>query len=163
VGQPARVWPRSAPDKKLKGRVLSISKLARQGDTWRRGAIPGKRTFRVVLEVLESQPDLLRPGMTADFEIVQGEVSDVLRVPLQGLFKTSSGPSVFVKRGDRFLVRPVKIEGRNANFAAVVSGLKGGEEIALRRPPLELLGEPAARPKQRADLLSRMLGMIFKP
>jgi RND family efflux transporter MFP subunit len=161
VGQPVRVWPRSAPKEVFKGKVLSISKLARQGDTWRRGAIPGKKTFRVVVEVLESRPELLRPGLTADFEILQGKVADTVRVPLQGLFKTSKGTSVFVKKGERFLARPVKLGPRNANFAAVVSGLNEGEEIAVQRPPLELLGE-VAEPKQQANLLSRMLGMIWK-
>jgi hypothetical protein len=162
VGQPVRVWPRSAPEKVLKGRVLSVSKLARQGDTWRRNAIPGKKTFRVVIEVLESRPELLRPGLTADFEIVQGRIENVVRVPLQALFKTTKGPSVFVKKGERFSVRPVKVGQRNANFAVVVSGLKEGEEIALRRPPQQLLGDPVTKPQQRADLLSRVFGMIFR-
>jgi HlyD family secretion protein len=162
AGQAVRVWPRSAPDKVLKGRVLSVSQLARQGDTYRRNAIPGKKTFHVVIEVLESRPELLRPGLTADFEIQQGRVLDVLRVPLQALFKTSQGTSVFVKKGERFVARPVKIGPRNANFAVIVSGLKEGEEIAVRRPPLELLGDPQAKPQPRPNRVSRALGRIFR-
>jgi RND family efflux transporter MFP subunit len=162
VGQPVRVWPRSAPDKVLKARVLSVSQLARQGDTWRRNAIPGKKTFHVVIEVLESRPEILRPGLTADFEIQQGQMANVLRVPIQAVFKTSQGTSVFVKKGPRFVARPVKIGPRNANFAVVVSGLKEGEEIAVQRPPLELLGDPQAQPQAKPNQISRVFQRIFK-
>jgi multidrug resistance efflux pump len=153
VGQAVRVWPRSAPDTVLKGRVFSVSQLARQGDTYRRNAIPGKKTFRVVIEVLESRPDILRPGLTADFEIQRGQVAHVLRLPLEALFKTSKGATVFVKKGERYAVRPVKIGARNANFVAVVAGLKEGEEVTLRRPPAQLLGDPATQPQARRNLL----------
>jgi multidrug resistance efflux pump len=161
VGQPARVWVRSAPEQILKGRVAAISNLARQIDIGRRGGIPGKKTFRVVVEILDSRTDLLRPGMTADFEVVRGQVEDSVRVPLQALFETSKGTSVFVKRGDYFVTRAVEIRDRNANYAAVATGLKGDEEIALRRPPLDLLEATVAKRQKKPDLIRRTLGVIF--
>lgn len=144
VGLPVRLWPRSTPDQVLKGRVASISSLARPGNMWSAGSVLGKKTFRVVIDVLESRPDLLRPGMTMDFEVMRGKVAKTLRVPLQALFKTTQGTSVFVQQGERFAARPVKLGAHNATYAAVVAGLKGGEKIALQRPPLELLGPAAA-------------------
>jgi hypothetical protein len=153
VGQAVRVWPRSVPDQVLRGRVASISQIGRQGNTYRTNAIPGKKTFRVVIDVLASRPDLLRPGLTADFEIQRGQVAHAVRLPLEALFKTSKGASVFVKKGERYAVRPVKVGTRNANFAAVVTGLKAGEEVALRRPPAQLLGAPATTPQARRNLL----------
>jgi RND family efflux transporter MFP subunit len=138
-GQAVRVSPRSAPEQSIRGRIMSISNLARQANVWRSGGVPGKRTFRVVIELLESRPDVLRPGMTADFEIMQGQIAKALRVPLQGLFPTPKGAVVFVKRGARYMQQPVKLGRRSATAAAVLSGLKGGEEIALRRPPASLV------------------------
>jgi multidrug efflux pump subunit AcrA (membrane-fusion protein) len=148
-GQAVRVSPRSAPEQSIRGRILSISNLARQANVWRAGGVPGKRTFRVVVELLESRPDVLRPGMTADFEIMQGQIAKTLRVPLQGLFPTPKGTVVFVKRGARFVTQPVKLGRRSATAAAVLSGLKEGEEIALRRPPAALL-DAAGGAKKRA-------------
>jgi RND family efflux transporter MFP subunit len=154
VGLPVRLWPRSAPDQVLKGRIASISGLARSGNMWSAGQVLGKKTFRVVIDLLESRPDLLRPGMTMDFEVLRGNVAKALRVPLQALFKTTHGTSVFIQQGGRFVARPVKLGAHNATYAAVVAGLKGGEKIALQRPPLELLGPapPAALGARRSAL-----------
>jgi hypothetical protein len=99
----------------------------------------------VVIELLESRPDVLRPGMTADFEIMQGQMANALRITLQGVFRTPRGATVFVKQGSRFVARTVRLGRRNATDAAVLAGLKGGEEIALRRPPPLLLHEPGAQ------------------
>jgi HlyD family secretion protein len=150
VGQPVLIRPRSAPDALLHGRVQSISSLARVGDVWRRNAIPGKKMFRMVVTVTETRPDMLRPGMTADFEVVEQRLAGVVTVPIQAVFRTSQGPAVFVKRAGRFRVRPVKTGNRNDNRVVVVRGLKGNEVIALERPPMELLeisgtGPAAAR------------------
>jgi HlyD family secretion protein len=153
AGQAVRVWPRSAPNKVMKGRVASVSQLGRQANMYRRHAIPGKKTFRVLIDVLESRPDILRPGLTADFEIQRGEVDQVVRLPLEALFETSKGTSVFVKKGDRYTVRPVKLGARNANFVAVAAGLKEGEQVALRRPPAQLVGDPASQPQAKRNLL----------
>jgi RND family efflux transporter MFP subunit len=142
-GQAVRVWPRAAPGQVIRARIQSISRLARQVNVWRAGGVPGKRTFRVVIELLESRTDVLRPGMTADFEIMQGQVANTLSVPLQGVFRTPTGAVVFVKKGSRFVPRPVKLGRRSATRAAVLAGLKGGEEIALRRPTPPLLDAPA--------------------
>jgi multidrug efflux pump subunit AcrA (membrane-fusion protein) len=137
IGQEVLVRPRSAPDTLLHGRVHSISSLARAGDAWRRGAIPGKKLFRMVIAVKESRPDLLRPGMTVDYEVVERRVEGVVTVPIQAIQKTTQGAAVFVRRGERFLVRPVKTGLRNDTRITITQGLKGGEVIALRRPPLE--------------------------
>jgi multidrug efflux pump subunit AcrA (membrane-fusion protein) len=146
IGQEVLIRPRSAPDTLLHGRVESISSLARPGDVWRRGAIPGKKMFRMLIAVNESRPDLLRPGMTVDYEVVEQRLEDVVTVPIQAIQTTTRGPSVFVRRGEQFEVRPVKTGLRNDNRVVITQGLKGNEVIALRRPPLERILPPAARP-----------------
>jgi HlyD family secretion protein len=151
AGQPVLIRPRSAPDTLLHGRVQSISSLARTGDVWRRNAIPGKKMFRMVVTVNENRPDLLRPGMTADYEVVEQRLAGVVTVPIQAVFRTSQGPAVFVKRGGRFHVRPVRTANRNDNRIVIARGLKGNEVIALERPPLELLDTGARKPARRAE------------
>jgi cobalt-zinc-cadmium efflux system membrane fusion protein len=154
LDQEVHIRPRSAPDTVLHGRVRSISSLARPGDIWRRNAIPGKKNFRLLIAVTESRPDLLRPGMTVDYEVVEKRIAGVVSVPIQSVFKTSRGPSVFVRRGERYEARPVQLGVRNDNRVVIRRGLKGNEVIAVQRPPLELLETPAKakphRPKATA-------------
>ena len=66
-----------------------------------------------------------------------------------------------VKQGARFAARPVKLGPRNAIYSAVASGLKVGDEIALQRPPLELLRAPAPQKRDEANGLRRVLGAFF--
>lgn len=146
IGQEVLIRPRPAPDTLLHGRVESISSLARSGDVWRRGAIPGKKMFRMLIAVNESRPDLLRPGMTVDYEVVERRLEGVITVPIQAVQKTTRGPAVFVRRGERFVVKPVKTGVRNDNRIAITQGLKGNEVVALRRPPIELIERPVAKP-----------------
>ena len=102
---------------------------------------------RVVRTEISPEKALLlartHPDVAAEnFEIVQGHLANTLRVPLEGLFKTSNGAVVFVKKGDRYLPQPVKIGRRSATGVAVLSGLKGGEQVALRRPPSRFVDPP---------------------
>jgi multidrug resistance efflux pump len=145
VGQEVLIRPRSAPDTLLHGQVRSISSLARPGDVWRRNAIPGKKTFRMVIAVKESRPDLLRPGMTVDYEVVEKRLEGVVTVPIQAVQKSARGPAVFVRRGRQFVAKPVTTGLRNDNRVTITRGLKGGETIALQRPPLSLIQRPAAK------------------
>lgn len=86
VGQSARVFPRAAPGLALRSRVKSVSEVAQAPPTWRSNRLPGKKVFRVVLSVLDSRPRLLRPGMTADFEVVEETVPHGILAPIQAVF-----------------------------------------------------------------------------
>jgi multidrug resistance efflux pump len=89
AGQAARIMPRSAPGVALKGKVKSVSEVAQAPPTWRTNNLPGKKVFRVTITLLDSRPELLRPGMTADFEIVRAEIAGGVRVPIQAVFEPS--------------------------------------------------------------------------
>jgi multidrug efflux pump subunit AcrA (membrane-fusion protein) len=161
VGQRVRLWVPSARDQSLKGRVATIAALGRPSDFWSPSGIAGKRVFQVGIQVLDSRPELLRPGMTADFEVVQREITDTVRVPLTALFRTDRRTQVFVKRGERFAPRLVKVRERDANEAAIASGLAAGEVIALRRPPSELLEGNDRSKRKPGERMRRVLGVLF--
>ena len=99
AGQAARVFPRAAPGLALRARVKSVSEIAQAPEVWRTSRLPGKKVFRVVLTVLDGRPQLLRPGMTADFELVEEAIAGAVRVPIEVVFPDqvfrSSGAQVF--------------------------------------------------------------------
>jgi hypothetical protein len=72
----------------------------------------------------------------------------VVTVPIQAVQKTSRGSTVFVRRGERFVPKPVRTGLRNDNRITILQGLKGNEVIALRRPALELIERPVSRPQE---------------
>jgi len=75
----------------------------------------------------------LRPGMTAQILINGDAKKNVLYVPRQGLFLKDNKRIAYVKNGNSFDPREVKIEAENESRAAI-AGLGAGTEIALIDP-----------------------------
>jgi len=115
VGQAARVFPRAAPGTTLRAKVKSVSEVAQAPPVWRSNRLPGKKVFRVILALLDSRPRLLRPGMTADFELVEDTVANGVRVPIQAVFPVQAFRPGTREAGDGVQAfGPGKVKGRPA-------------------------------------------------
>lgn len=86
---------------------------------------------------------LLRPGLLADVEIIVEKIPNALYVPAQAVFEREGKPVVYVKVGERFEPRSVKLSKRSESAVVVAEGLKPGEVIAL--------ADPFARPGQKKE------------
>jgi len=88
--------------------------------------------FEVTITLANS--DLrLRPGLTAQI-VIHGEPRNgVLYAPRQALFLKESKRVVYVRHGNSFDVREVKIQAENESRAAI-DGITAGTEIALIDP-----------------------------
>jgi HlyD family secretion protein len=75
----------------------------------------------------------LRPGMTAQVLINGDPRTNVLYVPRQALFLKDNKRLAYVKNGNSFDPREVKIQAENESRAAI-EGLSAGTEIALVDP-----------------------------
>lgn len=132
VGQPATVRIEALPDRELRGRISSISALAKADFTsW-----PPPRTFEVSV-ALDDRDERLRPGMTASVRIATETLNGVLLVPAQAVFSEAGVDVVYVVRGRSFERRPIVVDRRSPERIAVREGLQAGERVALQRPPLE--------------------------
>ena len=60
-----------------------------------------------------------------------GEFEDVLAVPVQAVTEQKGRHYAFVKSGDEFEVRKVKVGNNNDKFIEITSGLSEGDEITL--------------------------------
>jgi HlyD family secretion protein len=74
-----------------------------------------------------------RPGLTAKVRIASDPLKNVLYVPRQAIFDKDGTSLVYLKVGNGFEARPVKISARTES-AVVISGLTEGAEIALTNP-----------------------------
>jgi HlyD family secretion protein len=76
-GMPARCRLDALPNRVFPGRVTSVNGVADEITTWR-GIV---RTFRVRLDLEQSDPDLMRPGMSAKVEVIRASLPDRLLLP----------------------------------------------------------------------------------
>jgi HlyD family secretion protein len=110
------------------------------------------RQFDVTFK-LDEVPSALRPGLTAQVTIAGEPMKNVLHIPRQALFDRSGKPTVYLKAGERFEPKEVKVVARTAS-AVVVEQIAEGAQVALADPTERASnagGAPSAAP-------TRMLG-----
>jgi HlyD family secretion protein len=125
LDQPATVTLEALPDRPFTGRVIEIGASALPTT----GTGAAAREFRVVVRLDDPDPSL-RPGLTCDAEILTGERTGVLTVPLQAVVLRSQGSAA--TGGTRDSQRGVfVIDGDTARFAPVTTGIIGGLDIEV--------------------------------
>jgi multidrug resistance efflux pump len=77
---------------------------------------------------------LLRPGLLADVEIIVEKIPNAVHIPTQAVFEKEGKLVVYVKEGQKFVARPIKIGRRSESTLVVADGLKSGEIIAMANP-----------------------------
>ena len=75
----------------------------------------------------------MKAGASARVTIQGKEIPDALHVPRQAVLEKNGKTHVFVKTGDRFEQREVKVEHLTESRAAI-AGLSEGTEVALTDP-----------------------------
>jgi HlyD family secretion protein len=87
------------------------------------------RTFEIEVELEDLEfASALRPGTSADVEVILETKSDVLRVPSYALVEDGR---IFVVEGEQIVSRRVETGIRNWDFTEIVSGLEAGESIVV--------------------------------
>jgi HlyD family secretion protein len=131
-GLPARVSVDAVGDRTYRGSVVEIGSSAAA----RAGAGAGLRFFRVKI-IIKDPDERLRPGMTAQVEIVVSAREDVLSVPVQSVLERELEDQA--AEGERKVV-PVVADGRvkmvpvetgisDATHVEIVGGIEQGESV----------------------------------
>lgn len=95
---------------------------------------------------IERGRDGLRPGMTAQVEILVNELENVLSVPVQAVLQYGGKDHIAVRKTDgTFDWRDVTLGVYNDKFVEVKGGVKAGELVALM--PILLMTEAEQRDK----------------
>jgi len=128
-GQIATVVVDALPGRTFNARVGSLGTGASRGNFFETSAV---RQFDLSLQLDQLDPQM-RAGSSVRVVIDGREIKNALHVPRQAIFEKSGKNYVFVRVGERFDRRDVKVlnvtEGR-----AVISGLNDGDVIALVDP-----------------------------
>lgn len=126
VGYPVEITFEALPDYVFKGQITRVDPQL--------VTVENIQAVQVWASVdLTSQPVKLLPGMTAGVEIVAGEATNVLIVPVLALRETSPGQyAVFVVLSDGTLeIRPVEVGLKDAVNAEIRTGLQEGEVVRI--------------------------------
>lgn len=148
LGDQARVRVDSIRSIQMDGSIKRISTSALESSYDR------TRVFPVDVMIDGADPRL-RPGMSATVTFTLSYVEDTMAVPLSAVFSTAEAIRyVFLKKGERFEVRIVETGIADVRRVQILTGLEGGDEVALTRP-LDFDGEvpvaPSVAPKRKRN------------
>jgi HlyD family secretion protein len=128
TGQSAEVEFDALPGHVFRGTVKTVGGMSMR-QFWEAG-LGGKFDVSIQLSNADSR---LRPGLTAQIVILGEEKKNVLYVPRQALFLKDGKRVVYVKKGNGFEQREVKIQSEGESRTAI-EGLNAGIEVALIDP-----------------------------
>jgi len=132
------------PDKTLDGVVASVSLVTAASGWW-----TGNEVRYDTFVDLPSVPGL-RPGMSAEVEILVARHENVLTIPVAAVVETDNGSFCWVKTADGPQRRALELGDTNDVFTVVKAGLEEGDQVVLN--PLALGGaQPAAKTADVAD------------
>ncbi len=128
VGQAVRFRLDAHPDHEYQGTVQLIRRSVQQ-KSWRNP----KKVVRLVVELGETDPERMRPGMRLRGTVETERRPEMLLVPEEAVFAQGDEAVVYVKTlWGRREVRPTFGE-RNKETFGVVDGLVEGERVLCRR------------------------------
>lgn len=128
VGQRAFIRLEAFPGPVFNGVVADIAPMASP-----QPGAPDIHVFELVIDI-DEQDARLKPGMSAEVEIVVQSLPDVLSVPLNAVFVRADRWVAYRLQGDEFAEVAVELAAQNATAAVVASGLAEGDIVALKDP-----------------------------
>ncbi|MDG3008028.1 efflux RND transporter periplasmic adaptor subunit [Paludisphaera mucosa] len=133
-GQRARIKIDALPGVGLAGAVTVVQTMADPSMP-----PPFDSRLYTTLVAIDQAPTSVRPGMTAQVEILVSETEDVLAVPLKSILQIRGDSYVYVNTPDGMVRRGVRLGGCNEEMIEVVEGLREGEEVSMS--PMAMMTE----------------------
>ena len=126
--QKAEVRLDSNLDRAFKGTVLTLGRIFRIKSDSQPAIV-----FDAVIDLVESDPQLMRPGMAAGVDITISSKDNALQIPEAALVYYEGGIGVRKKGAFSETLTPVTIGARSAGVVEVLSGLKEKDEVVVPR------------------------------
>jgi HlyD family secretion protein len=122
---PARVTLDAFPGKRFVGKIMKISPaVSREGQE--------ARTVTIRIAVDEAH-GLLKPGMSADVEVVVASLPGALSLPSEAIVKREGRSFVYVIQEGRARLQPVTVGESSSNLTEITGGVREGE-LAILAP-----------------------------
>lgn len=131
VGQTAKIRVDADAEKTLEGKVTQVAVLPASQDRWMN---PDMKVYETIVSI-EGVHNWIKPGMSAQVEILINTLPDVTYIPIQSVVPQGDKQVCFVLNG-RGEPEPRVIETSEATveFIVVTKGLEPGEKVLIRPP-----------------------------
>ncbi|TKJ24631.1 MAG: hypothetical protein CEE41_05340 [Hadesarchaea archaeon B3_Hades] len=129
-GQAARI---TLPDRTLDGTVSSVSPVTRPAGWWTGNVVK----YDTIIELPSVEG--LKPGMSAEVEVIMDRHEDVLTIPVAAVVETSEGDFCWVKTVEGPQRRLLQLGDTDDSFIVIKAGLKEAETVVLN--PLAFIEE----------------------
>ncbi len=124
----------SYKDLSFKGYIEKIDNVATQQ---RHETI---KTFKI--EIFFDKSDVrIQPGMSSINKITIAEYPNVVFVPLSSVYYEDKKKFLFRKRGPKFEQVEITTGANNLDFVIVTQGLNPGDQVAIEKPPANLISQ----------------------
>jgi len=135
VGQSVEVSIDAFPDLSLTGVVTKVAVVADSANAFMN---PDLKVYPTTIKI-DGVHDWLRPGMSAEVEILVDQLSDIVYVPVQAVTYWDDKRVVYVDNGGDPERREVETGTFSDSFIEIRSGLREGEEVLLLPPQQSIM------------------------
>ena len=134
VGQLVKVSVDAFPDEQLTGVVIKVAVVADSANSFMN---PDLKVYPTTIKI-DGTHDWLRPGMSAEIDILVRSLEDVVYVPIQAVTYFDDERVVYVSNRGRTERREIKVGTFSDSYIEILSGLEAGEEVLLLPPQQSL-------------------------
>jgi len=125
-GLPARIKVDALPNVSLTGTVKAVQPLPDPSSFFSSDV----KQYTTLVSI-DNFVSALRPGMTAQVEILVTQLDDVITIPVQSVIQAQGKEFVFVMTADGPVRKEVKLGITNQRMIEVKEGLSVGDEVAM--------------------------------
>lgn len=113
-------------DRELQGEVTAIANQPEQTSWWSASVKEYATTVKI-----DGEPESLKPGMTAEVEILIAHLKDILSIPVAAVVTQRGKHLCWVQNPTGYQKRNLLLGLSNDQFVEVKDGLKAGDEVIL--------------------------------
>ena len=125
-GLPVEIRLDSNPDRVFNGKIKSLGRIFRT-KSYDQPAI----VFDVTIDILDPDPELMRPGIAAGVDVIVSSKENILQVPESAIIYHEAG--LFVRKKSFFGKKmvPVTLGVRSGGMVEVLTGLKENDRVII--------------------------------
>lgn len=145
-GLKARIRIESLPQYVIPGTVKSIAPMP-DANSW----FSSDQKVYTTLVALDHVVEGIRPGLTAQVEVILDELHNALSVPVSAVYDHAGQTVCYVYQDANLEPRQVMLGQSNDSYIEIKSGLNEGDEVVLNPDELLPAGPLAGTKKNEAD------------
>ena len=127
VGDSVRITIDALPDKIFWGKVINIATIGEDHKDF------DMKAFKVLIRFERSDKDM-KPGMSANNDIVIASYQDKLLLPMKAVFAKNGKQIVYLKHGGNITEQEIELVGENEEFGVVEKVIQEGDVVLLYQP-----------------------------